>query len=125
MPTDINMTAGWISILLGVLMGAGMGIFFQREDWLGGYGSWPRRMIRLGHVSFFGIGLLNIAFAATVKYLGWSRPAEICSQMLMVACALMPATCFAAAIDRRWRHGFIVPVMCVLAGVVGILAGRI
>ena len=102
-----------------------MGLFFHRENWLGGYGSWPRRMIRLGHISFFGIGLLNVAFAATVRYLGWSQPAEICSQLLMVACALMPATCFAAAMDRRWRHVFVVPVMCVLAGVVGILVGRI
>ena len=125
MTPDINIAAGWISIVLGVAMGAGMGLFFHRENWLGGYGSWPRRMIRLGHISFFGIGLLNIAFAATVKYLEWSRPAEVCSQMLMLACALMPATCFAAAIDRRWRHLFVVPVMCVLAGVVGILVGRI
>ena len=125
MITDFNICAAWISILLGVLMGAGMGIFFNREDWLGGYGSWPRRMIRLGHISFFGIGLLNLAFGVTVKYLGWSRPAEICSQLLMVACALMPATCFAAAMDRRWRHMFVVPVMCVLAGILGILVGRI
>jgi len=125
MITDINIAAAWVSILLGVVMGAGMGIFFHGEDWLGGYGSWPRRMIRLGHISFFGVGLLNLAYAATVKYLGWSRPPEVCSQLLVVACGLMPATCFAAAIDRRWRHGFVAPVVCVLAGVVGILLGRI
>jgi len=122
---DLNIFAGWVSILCGIVMGMGMGMFFDQEKWLGGYGSWARRMVRLGHVAFFGIGLLNIAYAATVKYLEWSQPPEICSRLLAVACALMPATCFLAAFDRRWRHGFAAPVICVLAGVVGVLAGRI
>ena len=122
---DLNIFAAWISILAGIVMGIVMGLKFDREQWLGGYASWPRRMIRLGHVAFFGIGLLNIAYAATVKYLAWSRPPEICSVLLAVSCALMPGMCFLSAFDRRWRHGLVAPVMCVLAGVVGILLGRI
>jgi hypothetical protein len=65
MMLDLNIFTGWISILVGVVMGMGMGLFFDRENWLGGCGSWARRMLRLGHVAFFGIGLLNIAFGAT------------------------------------------------------------
>ena len=122
---DLNIFAAWVSILCGVVMGVVMGLRFDREHWLGGYGSWPRRLIRLGHIAFFGIGLINLAYAATVKYLEWSRPPEICSLLLAAACALMPGMCFAAAFDRRWRHGFAAPVVCVLAGVVGVLVGRI
>jgi len=125
MISDLNILAGWLAILCGIVMGIGMGLYFDQEKWLGGYGSWPRRTLRLGHVAFFGIGLLNIAFAATTKYLGWSHPPEICSRLLAVACALMPATCFLAAFDRRWRHGLAAPVVCVLAGVLGVLVGRI
>ena len=125
MITDINIFAGWVAILCGVVMGIVMGLRFDGENWLGGYGSWPRRMIRLGHIAFFGIGLINIAYVATVKYLEWSRPPEMCSVMLAAACGLMPAICFLAAMDRRWRHGFVAPVVCVLGGVVGILLGRI
>ena len=122
---DLNIFTGWISILCGIASGVGMGLFFDRENWLGGYGSWARRMLRLGHVAFFGVGVLNIAYATTVKYLEWSRPPEVCSLLLAASCALMPGVCFLAAVDRRWRHGFAAPVLCVLAGVVGVLAGRI
>jgi hypothetical protein len=125
MSSDINILAAWVSILCGVGMGAAMGVVFDREKWLGGYGSWARRMLRLGHISFFGIGFINLGYAATVKYLEWSQPPEMCSRSLVYACALMPAICFAAAIDRRWRHAFAAPVACVLCGVVGILIGRI
>ena len=76
MISDLNILAGWLAILCGIVMGIGMGLYFDQEKWLGGYGSWPRRTLRLGHVAFFGIGLLNIAFAATTKYLGWSHPPE-------------------------------------------------
>ncbi len=29
-------TIGWIGMLLGVLSGAAIGLFFHREDWMGG-----------------------------------------------------------------------------------------
>src|SRR4051812_205671 len=51
---DLNIAAAWIGILCGVLGGAVVGLFFHRDEWLGGYGSWRRRLARLGHISFFG-----------------------------------------------------------------------
>ena len=49
--------AGWLGMLLGVLSGAIIGLFFHREDWMGGYGSYRRRLTRLGHISFFWAGV--------------------------------------------------------------------
>ncbi len=66
----INVYAAWIAFLLGGLAGAASGLFFHNEQWLGGYGSWPRRMIRLGHIAFFGLGLLNLSAAPTARALG-------------------------------------------------------
>ena len=51
----LHLYAAWIGIFMGFLAGAGLGLFFHRDGWLGGYSSWPRRMARLGHISFFGI----------------------------------------------------------------------
>ena len=62
----LHLYAAWIGIFMGFLAGAGMGLFFHRDDWLGGYSSWPRRMARLGHISFFGIGFLNLLFGLTL-----------------------------------------------------------
>ena len=45
-----NLWAAWIGIIAGMLSGAALGLFFHEESWLGGYGSWPRRLLRLGHI---------------------------------------------------------------------------
>ena len=48
MMETLNLGAAWISILLGMLSGAGHGLFFHRTDWVDGYSSWHRRLARLG-----------------------------------------------------------------------------
>ena len=55
----------WIGMLLGVVSGAIIGLFFHREDWMGGYNSFRRRLTRLGHISFFGLAFVNMGFALT------------------------------------------------------------
>ena len=79
-----NVWAAWLGILAGALAGAVMGLMFHRDDWLGGYSSWRRRMLRLGHIAFFGIGLLNLAFAATAMG-GLSRPPMFSAMALAAA----------------------------------------
>ena len=125
MLNDLNVVAAWAGILLGLLTGVVYGLYFHRPDWLGGYGSWPRRMLRLGHVSFFGIAMLNLAFAVTVKYLGWPAPPPGASVALAAANGLMPLACGLAAWRRPLRHLFAVPVAFVLAGVVALLWCRL
>ena len=70
---DFNLFAAWFAILAGLLTGTAMGLFFHRPDWMGGYGSWRRRMVRLGHISFFGTGFLNLAFVLSVEHLHLAR----------------------------------------------------
>lgn len=120
---DVNMWAAVLAMLAGALAGAAQGMMFHREDWLGGYASWPRRMLRLGHIAFFGIGLLNIAFAGAMRML-WSRPPVLSAYCLAAAALLMPAVCYLAAWRKPMRHLFALPVMCVLVGIAGLLIGR-
>ena len=119
--TNVNILAAWVGVLLGIVSGAIVGLWFHRKDWLGGYTSWPRRMMRLGHIAFFGIAMLNVAYATTVHYLHWSNPPAVPSIALAAANFLMPAVCFFAAWKRPFRHLFFLPVSCVLVGVLGIL----
>ena len=53
---DINLYTAWIAFLLGVLTGAVPGLFFHRENWLGGYNAWRRRLARLAHISLLWLG---------------------------------------------------------------------
>lgn len=111
-------------MLAGVLSGGVVGLFFHRDDWMGGYGSYRRRLTRLGHVSFFGLGFLNLIFAATVGQLMLREPyLRIASEGLIVGAVTMPACCFLSAWRKPMRHLFPIPVVAVCAGIVAILAG--
>ena len=57
-----NETFGWFSILAGLFLGLYLGIKFQREDWLGGYSSLPRRMVRMAHIAMVALGMMNVQF---------------------------------------------------------------
>ena len=125
MTGDLNILAAWLGILCGVVGGAAAGLFFHDDAWLGGYGSWRRRLTRLGHVSFFGIAFLNLAFAVTARQPGGAPASLVPGVALVAAQGLMPLACFLSAWRRPWRHAFVVPVGCVLAGVVGLILGRV
>jgi hypothetical protein len=113
----VNLHAAWIGILLGAVAGAAQGLFFHDEQWLGGYGSWPRRMIRLGHISFFGIAMINLAFFFTVRELGLRGELVWSSRLLIVAAVTMPLLCYLSAFRKGFRHLFFVPTLSVIIGV--------
>lgn len=113
----LNEVFGWASILLGALSGAALGLRFQREGFLGGYGSLPRRMVRLGHISFFGLGILNVLFAHTAPRLAldpaWTG---LASAGFVLGGATMPACCGLMAWRPSLQPLFAVPVAGVLVG---------
>ncbi len=111
-------------MLLGAASGAGIGLFFHREDWAGGYSSLRRRMIRLGHISFFGIGFLNFLFAMTLAQVSLpGTHVRVASAGFLIAVVAMPLTCFLTAWKKPFRHFFAIPVLAVVAGIAPILAG--
>jgi hypothetical protein len=113
----INIYAAWIGFLLGCVAGAVTGLFFHDKDWLGGYGSWPRRMIRLGHISFFGIGLLNVAAGLTARALGLEAELGAASALFLLGAATMPLVCYLSAWRVTFRHLFFIPAVSVTCGV--------
>ena len=121
--TALNLHAAWIGFLLGCISGAVLGLFFHQSDWLGGYGSWRRRMLRLGHISFFGIGFINLGFGLTFRVLRLPAPTAA-STFLIVAAVSMPAVCFLAAAREWFRNFFFVPVISLIAAV-SIVVGRL
>ncbi len=113
-----NIVAAWMAFLFGALAGAVAGLLFHDEAWLGGYGSWRRRLMRLGHVAFFGIGFINLGFGLTVQALGLaSRGIDDASFLLIVGLITMPLVCYLAAWKKGFRHLFIVPVGSVVVAV--------
>lgn len=116
-----NIVAAWIGFLMGCIAGAVPGLLFYGKDWLGGYSSWSRRMVRLAHIAFFGIALLNIAFAFTVSAFNLKRYTEIPSILLIAGAVTMPLVCYLSAWKPEFRHVFFIPAMCVILAVVIVL----
>ena len=124
MTHDLNIWAAWIGVLSGVLTGIWHGLHFHDIGWLGGYASWKRRLMRLGHISFFGIAILNLAFAWTIRDLHWRPDTLIPSISLAAAQVLMPLVCYLAAWRGAMRRLFFLPVSCVLIAICGLLWSR-
>ncbi len=110
----INLITAWVAILTGLVTGTAIGLFFHDEGWLGGYGSWRRRLVRLGHISFFGTGILNLAFVLSVAHLRLEVAPPIASAGFVIGAAAMPAVCFLSAWRKGFRHLFFIPVGALL-----------
>lgn len=119
LPYALNLCAGWAGFLGGALSGAAIGLFFHRDNWMGGYDSFPRRMVRLGHIAFFGLGLINILFALSAPVV--SRLANQASLLLLIGLVTMPLTCFATAWKKPFRHLFFIPAGSTTLGILLLL----
>lgn len=111
----LNAAFGWLWITLGFATGALLGLRFARDGWLGGYDSWPRRMLRLGHVAMVALGALNVLFALSVPHVAlaaWER--QVASLAFVAGGVLMPLVCGLAAWHKPLRHLFVLPVASLL-----------
>jgi hypothetical protein len=112
-----NLVAGWLGILLGFISGMLMGLCFHKEQWFGGYSSLKRRLYRLAHISFFGLGVVNLSFFITARALSVrGGMVTIASYCLLAGATGMPLCCVAMAHYPRTRLLFAVPVLSLLIG---------
>ncbi len=112
----INFYAAWIGIFFGFIAGALLGLFFHNEDWMGGYSSWRRRMTRLGHISFFGIALINLTYALSITAFNVKIVTPYPSYLFVAGAITMPLICFLSAYKKFFRHLFFIPVLCLVVG---------
>ncbi len=108
----------WAWMLMGLLSGVVLGLGFHNAGFMGGYDGWRRRLARLGHIAFFGTGLLNLFAALTWRgfelHAAWMAPA---AWLLVIGAVSMPTVCFLCAWRKPLRHLFPVPVLTLVGGV--------
>lgn len=114
---QLNLFVAWLWILLGFASGIPLGLCFQRDDWLGGYASLKRRLYRLGHISFFGLGAANLLFYYTAQVLHATGGSwRLASWSFVVGAATMPLCCVLMARRRDAQALFGIPVVSLLTG---------
>lgn len=117
MAPQINLVFAWAGMLLGFVSGMVLGMFFHREDWLGGYTSFKRRMYRLAHISFFGLGAVNLFFWFTAKNLpDAGQLVTIASWVFVVGAVTMPVCSVVMAHFPKAHMLFAIPVLSLIAG---------
>jgi len=122
---QVNLVFGWTWILAGMVGGMALGLGFHREDWLGGYASHARRLLRLGHISFIGLGALNILFAQLPAELSARAGGlGLASAAFIVGGVSMPLCCALMAWRRGLQPLFAVPVASLLLGA-GIVVAKL
>jgi len=119
----MNWYGGWGLLLASFVVGAIVGLGFWRENFMGGYGSWRRRMVRLGHIALAALGILNMVYGLAGVPVAGTWQAFGAGVGLLVGGVAMPLVCFLAAWRMGWRHAFVVPVCALVAAVVCVLMG--
>ncbi len=116
----LNLAFGWIWITAGFLSGAMLGMGFHKENFMGGYGSWKRRLARLGHIAFFGTGFLNVMVGLSGLMLSESQMSGgmwyAMSWSFVIGALAMPICCFIAAKWIKVKSIFVLPVIALTAG---------
>ena len=102
-PLAVNRAVAWAGFLLGAASGLAMGVWafggpVAPPAGLADYAETSRRLLRLGHIAFFGIGYLNLLLAAELPRLPLgAAPRRAAAGAMNFANLVLPATLMGAA----------------------------
>ena len=120
----LNETIGWFSITAGFASGMLLGLRFQRNDWMGGYSSLPRRLVRLGHIAMIALGMINILFALSATHVNLNPTQFATAQWgFVIGCITMPLACFLMAWRSNLQPVFVLPVASLLTAGITVCIG--
>ena len=117
----LNFSAGWWLILTAFVSGAIIGLGFHREDFLGGYHSFRRRLLRLGHVALAALGMLNVVYGLSPVPPATGGLAALPGRLLLAGAIAMPLVCFLSVWRKFCRYFFFIPVTLLLSAVILII----
>src|SRR5690349_8618368 len=105
-----NRRVGWASACLGVATGMVMGLWsfdgpLPSPAWLGEYPDTARRLARLGHIAFFGLGILDLLLAYELRRSALGpRLRYVASRSMIFGNVFLPLTLFASAAYRPLKY---------------------
>ena len=133
-PTDLNRIVAWTGMACGAALGLIMGLWsfdgpLAPPSFIGDYTDTPRRLLRLGHIACFGIGILNLLLVqALVESRDSPRVARRAAQAMNFGNVFLPLVLLIAAVYTPAKYLLPFPALsvfaalCLAAYVVG--AGR-
>jgi hypothetical protein len=126
-----NRRVGWVSTCVGAASGLILGLWsfdgpFAVPGWLGEYDNTARRLARLGHIAFFGLGILNILVAMELRRNSLGLKARrVASWTMNFGNVFLPLTLFAAAAYRPCKYFMSAPAVAVFIALTFIAYGAV
>jgi hypothetical protein len=118
-PRDSNRAIGWVSLAAGAATGLILGLWsfdgpVDVPAWLGGYSETSRRLARLGHIAWFGLGILNLLLARELPRSALGAGGRRAASVLMNFGNIgLPLVLFAAAAWRPCKYLLPIPALSV------------
>jgi len=121
---QINILFGWAWMCVGLFSGMILGLRAEGENWLGGYASVTRRYLRLAHVAFIALSIINILYGKELGSVALPNYVKgIGSALMIFGAAGVPITCILAAFFRKARYFLPLPALAVLIGAIVLVIG--
>lgn len=123
-PRDRNRTVGWWSLATGIAVGLVIGLWsfdgpMATPAWVGEYTDTSRRLIRLGHIAFIGLGMLNILLASELARTSLTpRAARLASSLMVIGNIWLPVLLLGAGVWRPLKYLMGIPATCVFVALV-------
>lgn len=117
---QINIIFGWTWILTGMIVGATLGLWSFNgplKSPIGDYNALPRRMIRLAHIAFIALGVINILYGMQIDKLNIAEDAKTIGCLSLIAgTALMPTLLIISAFFKQVKYFLAIPATLLILG---------
>lgn len=119
-----NRIVGWTSLAVGIGVGLVMGLWsfdgpMEPPAWIGEYADTSRRLIRLGHIAFIGLGLIDILIERELLRSALGRAGRAtASWSMVIGNVLLPVALFGAAAYRPLKYFMAVPAGSVFVALI-------
>ncbi|MFH1316838.1 MAG: hypothetical protein ABII01_04930 [Candidatus Woesearchaeota archaeon] len=122
-----NISFGWIWILVGLIVGAIIGMWSFNGPLpspLGDYTSLPRRMVRLAHIAFIALATINILYGYEIDKVKLNGKFKmIGSRSLIIGAILMPIILLVSAFYEPMKYLTMIPAILLIFSIFVIVIG--
>jgi len=114
---DFSRAIAWTSLLLGAASGLVIGLWsfggpLPEPGWVGGYTELPRRLLRLGHIALFALGMINFMLTRQLAASGLGAGTiRVALAAMNVGNVLMPTLLFAAVMRPEVKYLLALPAL--------------
>ncbi|RZA08747.1 MAG: hypothetical protein EOP11_03925 [Proteobacteria bacterium] len=111
-----NISAGWLTMVLGILSGAVIGMWafagpFPTPPGHRDYADLSRRMVRLGHIALIALPLINIVYGWHIDSIPLSHDIKVLGSRCMIVCMVgVPLFLFLGSVWHWFKYIEVIPV---------------